>query len=100
VYKPAKLPLRIDEALVEKYRRGTKPDTKATNAEIELLRQLAWKTIDMMEADYADGLFTEFEPYQTGIGAKLATVEDAIRFLPIHEAMHLGYAMALKRMLS
>ncbi len=100
VYRPAKVPMRIDDALIEKYRRGTRPDSKATNAEIEQLRQLAWSTIDMLEVDYAAGRFTEFEPFQTGIGIKIATVEDAIKFLPIHEAMHYGYSIALKRMLS
>ena len=99
VYKPAGLAMRIEEPIIEKYRRGSKPDGKANSAEVEQLKGLAISTLDALESDYEAGTFTQFEPYITGYGIPLNSVEDAIRFVPLHEAMHLGYSMALKRML-
>jgi hypothetical protein len=100
VYRPTGVAMHIDAAIIEKYRRGTKPDGKAGSGDFALLRDLAMPTIDALEADYAGGKFATFEPYKTGFGVQLNSVEVAIQFVPVHEALHLGYAMALKRMLS
>jgi hypothetical protein len=99
VYRPAGLALHMDQDLVDKYRRGTKPDGKINAAELYALKSLGMETVDVMEADYAAGKFTQFEPYLTGYGVQLNTVEDALRFVPVHEALHYGYAMALKRVI-
>lgn len=99
VYRPAALPYHMDDAVIEKYRRGTAPDGKTNSAEVAQLREWAVSTLDALEADYAAGVFKQFEPYTTGFGVHLASVEDAIRFTAVHEALHLGYAMALKRMM-
>lgn len=100
VYRSTGLPMHVEDAIIEKYRRGTKPDGKASSSDFALLRELAMPTIDALEADYTSGQFTQFEPYKTGFGVQLDCVEDAIQFVPVHEALHLGYAMAIKRMLS
>lgn len=99
VYKPAGLPMHIDDAVIEKYRRGSKPDGKLSNAEVEQVRRLAASTMDALEADFAAGRFTQYEPYMTGYGVQLSSAEDAIRFASVHEGLHYGYALALKRML-
>lgn len=99
VYRTTGLPYHMDEAIIEKYRRGTTPDGKANSAEVAQLRNWATFTVDALEADYTAGIFKQFEPYTTGYGVHLASVEDAIRFCAVHEALHLGYAMALKRMM-
>lgn len=100
VYRTTGLPMHLDDATIEKYRRGSKPDGKSTSTDFAHLRDLAMPTIDLLEADYNGGKFVKFEPYMTGFGIQLNSVEDAIKFVPLHEAMHLGYAMAIKRMLS
>jgi hypothetical protein len=99
IYRPTGQPMRIDVNLVEKYRRGSKPEGKVNAAEVELLRELGLSTLDALETDYEAGIFAKFEPYTTGFGVHLASAEDALKFIPLHEALHLGYAMALKRML-
>ncbi|HEX2900728.1 MAG TPA: DinB family protein [Bacteroidia bacterium] len=99
IYRPTGQPMHIDDALIEKYRRGTKPDGKVNSAELETLRTLCKTTLDALEADHAAGAFSQFEAYTTGFGVHLTSAEDAMRFIPLHEALHLGYAMALKRML-
>jgi DinB superfamily len=99
VYRPAGLPMHIDDVLIEKYRRGSKPDGKLNNGEVEQLRRLAVTTDDLLVADYASGKFVQFEPFKSAYGVQLNTVEDGIRFAAMHEALHYGYTLALKRML-
>lgn len=99
VYKLSGLDLQVSEALVEKYRKGSKPDGKATIGEWKAIIELAKTSIDRMEADYEAGAFSQFRPYTTETGIQLDTIEQTIAFLPIHEGMHFGYSLALKRML-
>jgi hypothetical protein len=99
-YGLAGLPFAMDAALVEKYSRGTKPDGQATQAEVDALKAIAFTTLEHLEATVASGEFSEFKPFLTGFGLHLETIDDALAFLPIHEGMHIGYAMALKRRLS
>lgn len=99
IYKPAGQALVIEDALIEKYRRGSKPDGKCTNGEVGQLRQMAFVVQDRLEADFAANKFANFEPFKTGFGVQINDVEDAIRFSVMHEGLHFGYAMALKRML-
>ena len=54
---------------------------------------------ELIQADFEAGMFTSFEYYKTSAGIELNSPEDVLSFLPIHEGIHLGYAMALKRML-
>jgi hypothetical protein len=98
-YKLSGLEMQASEELIARYRKGSKPDGKAQIGEWKALIDLAKTSIDRMEADYEAGVFTNFQPYTTEAGIQLNTIEEAIAFLPIHEGMHFGYSLALKRML-
>ena len=99
IYRPTGQPMHIESDIIERYRRGTKPEGKVNAADVEILRSLSISTLHSLEADYAAGLFANFESYTTGFGVRLDSAEDALKFIPVHETLHLGYAMALKRML-
>lgn len=90
---------KVEEDILAAFRKGTKPEKVHTTAELEGLKRLATTTIDQFESDLAAGLFESFEPYPTSFGVELRSIEDAIAFNAAHEALHLGYAMALKRAL-
>jgi hypothetical protein len=100
-YKRAGLPLAvIDEPFFELYKPGTKPQQPVTEAEVEHIKHLAFSTLDKLEEDYNAGLFAHYIPWTTRYGAELSTIDDALQFLLFHEGMHIGYMMALKRMLA
>lgn len=99
VYGPAGLTPPAEPALVEKYRRGTKPEGKVNAAELSQLKELATASVTRLEADFSAGKFAQWEPYKTGYGLLLETPEEALRFVSLHEAMHMGYAMAIRRSL-
>ncbi|GAB3646371.1 DinB family protein [Echinicola sediminis] len=99
-YKFSGLPLLIEEELVEKFRKGTKPELPITEKELEQLKVLALSTLESLKNDLVIGSFKEYNEYTTSFGVTLSNIADAVNFNGIHEAMHLGYAKAIKNTLS
>jgi hypothetical protein len=87
-----------DKELVHKYRIGTKPEEPVSTEEIELLKKIALELVLKFEADLKTDMFTEYTEYTTSYNVTLSNIEDAIKFNNIHEGLHLGYAMAIKKM--
>ena len=50
-----------------------------------------------MQQDYDNGLFTEYSEYTTSYNITLSSAEDAIAFNNVHEGLHFGYIMGLKK---
>lgn len=88
----------VPQHIIDKYKKGTKPEKPATKEEVEEIKSLLFSTITQLEKDYNDGIFTSFKTYTLSTsGGTLHKVEDAIAFNNFHEGLHLGYAMALVR---
>lgn len=98
-YSLSGLEPKVEEEILAAFRKGTKPEKVHTTAELEGLKRLATSTLDQLEADFEAGLFQTFESYPTSYGVELTNIEEAVAFNALHEALHLGYAMALKRAL-
>lgn len=97
-YKVSGYEAKISMEIIDKYRKGTKPDSDIDAAEWEQLLYLAQNTFDSLKADYDSGFFTNFTPYTTSYGVQLNSIDDALHFIPVHEALHYGYAMAQKKL--
>ena len=98
-YKLSDLPFSVDEQIIEKYRKGTKPGTiDNVTKEKELLIDLAQASTDQLEKDLGMGIFKTFTPYETSFGRKLNSIEDAVVFNNVHEGMHLGVIMSLRKL--
>lgn len=91
------LPLPVDAEIVSLYRRGSRPDAPVDEEGWRQLQSLSEQTLQQVSQDYNVGLFREYKPYTTTYGYSLNNVDDAIRFAPVHEGLHYGYAMALIR---
>ncbi len=100
-YKLTGAEMRLGNSVIEKYRKGTSPDEPATVAEIQRLKLIALESCDWLLEDYKAGKLTEnpFNEYTTSYNITLKSVEDAIRFNNVHESLHLGYAMALRKLI-
>ncbi|UKJ07596.1 DinB family protein [Solitalea lacus] len=90
----------IDESYFSSYKPGSKPEGIISADEIEKTRDLLLGTIDQFEADYNNQLLSNYTPWTTRYGTELRTIEDATTFLLYHEGLHLGYIMALKRLVA
>ena len=98
-YGLSKMQLPVDQVLVNKYRKGTKPETKVSHVEVDDLKGLAISLVDRFETDYTNGIFEQFYPYQSNFGLSVDTLIDAINFNNAHEAIHLGFCNALIKFL-
>ncbi|MGL2992798.1 DinB family protein [Flavobacterium sp. TSSA_36] len=97
VYKLSGLPLQVSDDLVEKYRKGAKPEHIATQEEVDLIKGLLFSTVEQMKKDYENGVFQDYTEYPTSAGFTLHSVEEAIQFNAFHEGLHIGILMSLRK---
>ena len=99
-YGRCNLPFLIRDHWVPQFRKGTKPEGFIPPEEIELIKKGIPMMVDELIEDYYGKRFGKaFQPYETSYGLNLNTIEEAIRFNNVHEAMHLGYMMSQRRSL-
>jgi len=97
-YKNANAEMKVPTTWVEKYRKGTKPETKVTLEEFENIKSILVSSINQAEKDYVAGVFKHYTPYSTSFGVQINTIEDVIRFIYAHEGFHWGIIVALKKL--
>ncbi|MES2418747.1 MAG: DinB family protein [Bacteroidota bacterium] len=90
----------INEELIDRYKNGSKPESYIGDDEITLLNEYMLSTIVQLEIDLQNGVFDNFKPYtiSTYAGLNLESVNDALKFIVSHDALHYGYSMSLKRL--
>ncbi|WP_343522384.1 DinB family protein [Pedobacter sp.] len=99
-YVRSGLPVSVEEKYVTPFLSGTKPVVFIGKEDITSIFDVLLTSIDRLAADYARGVFVAFDPWDKRYGMKLNSIEDAVNFVPFHEGMHLGYMMALKKLVS
>ena len=100
VYLAAGRQPMISEELIERYKRGTRPERDVTKQEADEIKNLLFSTIEKSEEDYGNGLFTgtAYPERKTEFGFVLSSIEDAIAFNNYHEGVHLGIIMGLRKL--
>ena len=98
-YKLSENEMYISDELVNKYRKGTKPESDATLEEVEELKKLAFDLVEKFEKDYTENkaMFDSYSEYPTSYNYTLSNIEDTINFNNTHEGVHYGYALALRK---
>ena len=97
VYSFSGLPMMISDEMVEKYKKGTKPEHDATQAEVDEIKSLLFKTINQTKEDFDNGVFKNYSEYATSTGYVIKTAEDAMAFNYFHEGLHIGVIMGLRK---
>lgn len=97
VYKLSGLPMLISDEMVEKYRKGTKPEWDVTQPEVDEIKSLLIETVNQTELDYNNKVFKNYIEYPTSTGFVLKIAEDALSFNSFHEALHIGILMSVKK---
>lgn len=98
-YKRNGLDAYIAEEFWQRYRPGSHPQQEAGTAEIALVKQELLESLQRLQDDYTAGKFSNPVPWTTRYGIEIATIEDALNFLQVHDGMHLGYIMALRKLI-
>ncbi len=98
-YHRAALEAPMPEYLLTAYRKGSSPTGLVEEAEYLLLKDWALRSLEIFESDVQRGLFRQYEVYTTSFGVEIKSLEEAVRFNATHEALHLGYALAMRKLL-
>ena len=87
----------LPEATLDAYRKGSAPKPFVEEEEVAMIKEWLKSTPDQLEKDYNDKKFGAYKTYTTSYGVELNSIEDAINFNTIHEGLHLGTVMALRK---
>jgi len=98
-YKMAGLEMSLDETVIDLFKKGSDASYEVCQDEADIIKEELLTLAAKMEEDYNAGLFKSYETYPTSYNVELTSIEDAIQFNNIHEALHFGYIMALKKAL-
>lgn len=98
-YRRAGVAMRIEDGFFEGYMPGSKPEGAVTQEGVDQIKELLFSTLDQLEIDYKDQLFTNYPAWATRYGVNIASFDDGVNFLQFHEGIHMGYIMALKRVM-
>jgi hypothetical protein len=89
----------LPDTFIEAFRKGTRPDGRYGQDTIAFIREKLVPTAQQAALDYERGVFQAFEPYPTSYGVELRDFSEALQFVNVHEALHLGYMMSLRKAL-
>jgi len=97
-YKLSGLKMAVSKEMVEKYQKGTAPKSDLTQEELEEVKKSYLSQVDKFKEDYKNNIFKAYDAYPTSANVTLFNISDAIEFNNFHEGIHLGYILALKRL--
>jgi len=87
----------IPQEIVDKYRKGSKPETFVDATEIQYLKSILFSSLENLEKDRNAGILDSYNTITTSIGIVLDKVDDATAYTSSHDQLHWGYMQALKR---
>ncbi|MFK8039032.1 MAG: DinB family protein [Crocinitomicaceae bacterium] len=96
-YKLSSLPMHISDEIVNDFRKGSVAKSDYSEIIWQKILELFSRLPSQLASDYENELFAKYNEYTTSFGVTLNSIEDAIAFNNIHEGLHIGYIMALKR---
>jgi hypothetical protein len=97
-YKRAGVETRISDGFFQSYKPDSKPDGFVDAAGFEEIKRLLTTSLDDLKQDLEKGIFGNYPAWTTRYGVEITSIEDAIAFLPFHEGLHIGYIMAMRKL--
>ena len=99
VYKLSGLSMMVSDEMVDKFKKGTKPETDISQAEADEIKKLVLSTLEQAKEDFANDIFDEYMEFTTMTGFLVNSAKAAMEFTNYHEAMHIGFMMQIKKFL-
>ena len=96
-YKLSAIEMYIDDDFINRYKKGSIVDFEVTQEELDYILDQLIKLPSLLASDYSAGKFKSYDPYTTSYKITLNTIEEAIQFNNVHEGLHFGYIMAMKK---
>ncbi|WP_041497406.1 DinB family protein [Nonlabens marinus] len=98
-YGLAGLEQHMSKGTILFYKHGTRPEKDVSSGEIEEFKNQLIPQLDQMTSDYQNDKFDNFKEYTTSTGYLLRNIDDAMNLVNIHDGIHLGYVLALRKAL-
>ena len=101
-YVNADMESLVGKEFIEKYKTGTKPEGIVSEDDFQKIKGFLVSTIDQFEKDVYSDSFNSYHTFdlKSYPGVRIGSVKDAIKFAVFHEGLHLGYIMALKKVVN
>lgn len=98
-YSLNELTPKLNSSFIDNYRKGTKPAEMVDQAMVVTLKLDLINQLERIEVDIKEGIFPQNLPkaYTTSYNFELKTLDDIIRFNQVHEALHMGIVMSLRK---
>ena len=93
-------PLLFDDDLVEQFRKGSNPADWQTTPSFDRIKNAILSSAEQFILDYREKKFTNFSVYESAYGMKITTIDEAVKLNNVHEAVHLGYVLAMRKFVS
>ena len=97
VYNLSGLPMMVSQEMVAKYKKGTTPQGEVSQEEINEIKTLLFTTITQTKKDFENNIFKNFHEFKTMTGFTVNSVKAALEFNNVHEGVHLGIILSLKK---
>lgn len=81
------------------YRSSTKPNGDISLEEVNKIKELFLSVAAQFELDYLNGLFLSYPAWKNRYEVEINNIDEAMTMVLFHEGIHLGYIMALKRVI-
>ena len=96
-YKLSGNDVHINKESIEQYGKGSSGKHQLTIEEWKKTLSEFLSFPEQLVKDYKSGLFKTYQTYTTSYNVTLNNIEEAIVFNNIHEAMHFGIIMTMKK---
>lgn len=97
-YKLSGLKCAVSEGMIEKFQNGTAPLLAVSQEEFESITAQFLSLPEMLEQDFNNGVFKNYNEYTLSTQLTLNSIEDGIVFNTYHEGIHLGIILQLLKL--
>ncbi len=97
-YRLSDQPSFLSNDFINRYRKGSKPEGIIEENEVDNIKRWLKEVPAQFEKDFNAGLFHTYKPYMTSYGAHLSSIQEAALFNNMHESMHLGNIISMKKL--
>ena len=89
----------LDKEFVQMYKKDSKPERDISQNELDFIKDQLKDQVAELEADIkSDNVFGKNIPYKTAFNYEITNLKDAVTFNNLHQAMHVGYILAMKNL--
>lgn len=97
IYRLSGNNVTLEQSFIDKYKKGTVPQAPIDQTDLDFIKNELVMQPERLMIDMENSIFENYTPYSTSFGNTIHSFDEALSFVNVHEGMHIGYLMALRR---